>query len=134
ALRMDSQQRNSFGRVAHDHRERGFDASRAVRHIALVPMASNIPDLVGMRVDATRQSSPVCAALIVFALIPSFLGVLAKIYREAYAARSFAFGVAPLARKPSMSLALKPSCWRTSSLCSPSAGARLAGSLATPCT
>src|SRR5947208_440666 len=49
-----------------------FDTSRSY------PMASNIPHLVGMRVDATRQSSPVCAALIVFALIPSFLGVLTK--------------------------------------------------------
>src|SRR6516225_7975890 len=26
------------------------------------PMASNIPHLVGMRVDAIRQSAPVCAA------------------------------------------------------------------------
>ena len=31
-------------------------------------------------------------------------------------------------------LVLKPSCWRTSSLCSPSSGARLAGTFATPCT
>src|SRR5207247_1530068 len=39
-----------------------------------------------------------------------------------------------LAWKPSISEALNPSCSRTCSLCSPSAGARLAGTLVTPCT
>src|SRR3954471_10780805 len=47
-----------------------FDTSRSY------PMASNFPHLVGMRVAAMRQSSPVSAALIVFAIIPSFLAVL----------------------------------------------------------
>src|SRR5271156_3089689 len=51
-----------------------------------------------------------------------------------YAARSFAFGTAPLSRKPSISLVPKPSSARTASLCSPSAGARLAGTFATPRT
>src|SRR6185436_1630400 len=40
----------------------------------------------------------------------------------------------PLARRPSISCASKPSCLRISSLCSPSSGARLAGTLATSCT
>jgi len=43
-------------------------------------------------------------------------------------------GMARLARKFSISAALNPSCSRTCSLCSPSAGARLAGTLVTPCT
>ena len=34
---MDSQQRNAFGRIAHDHCEGGFDPSGTVRYIALVP-------------------------------------------------------------------------------------------------
>src|SRR5208282_5079579 len=46
---------------------------------------------------------------------------------SAAAARSSAFGTAPLACKPSISAALNPSCSRTSLLCSPSAGARFAG-------
>ena len=41
-----------------------------------------------------------------------------------------AFGMTPLARKPSMPSASKPSCRRISSLCSPSPGARCAGTLA----
>src|ERR1700722_81706 len=45
-----------------------------------------------------------------------------------------AFGTAPLACKASISIALKPSCARTSSLCSPSDGARFAGTFVTPCT
>src|SRR5205807_9997098 len=43
------------------------------------------------------------------------------------------FGMVRLARKPSISVGLNPSCSRTCSLCSPSAGARLAGTFATPC-
>src|SRR5882672_2330490 len=43
-------------------------------------------------------------------------------------------GIAPLARKPSISSVLKPSSFSTSSLCSPIPGARLAGTLVTPCT
>src|SRR5947208_1373726 len=42
-------------------------------------------------------------------------------------------GMARLARKPSISVALNPSCSRISSLCSPISGARLAGTFATPC-
>src|ERR1700719_491023 len=45
-----------------------------------------------------------------------------------------ACGIVPLARKPSISLVVKPSSFSTSSLCSPIRGARLAGTLATPCT
>src|SRR5882762_8104802 len=40
-----------------------FETSRSY------PMASNMPHLVGMRVDATRHSVPVCTALIVCAVI-----------------------------------------------------------------
>src|SRR5206468_9751058 len=40
----------------------------------------------------------------------------------------------PLARKPSIAFASKPSSFRTSSLCSPICGARFAGTLVTPCT
>ena len=49
--------------------------------------------------------------------------------KRAYAAAAMfpAFGMAPLACKPSISVALNPSCLRTSSLCSPSSGARFAG-------
>src|ERR1700726_4176913 len=43
-------------------------------------------------------------------------------------------GIVPLARKPSISLVVKPSSFSTSSLCSPILGARLAGVLVTPCT
>src|ERR1700691_2983629 len=43
-------------------------------------------------------------------------------------------GIVPLARKPSISLAVKPSSFRTSSLCSPIFGARFAGTFETPCT
>ena len=41
-----------------------------------------------------------------------------------------ACGTAPLARKPSISSLPKPSCLRISSLCSPSSGARRAGTFA----
>src|SRR6266481_8564425 len=51
----------------------------------------------------------------------------------AFAGRD-ACGIVPLARKPSICFASNPSCSRISSLCSPSSGARLAGTLATPCT
>src|SRR5881296_113091 len=43
-------------------------------------------------------------------------------------------GIAPLARKSLIAFASKPSSARTSSLCSPIFGARLAGTLLTPCT
>src|SRR3984885_16034319 len=43
-------------------------------------------------------------------------------------------GIVPLARKPLISSVVKPSSFRTSSLCSPIRGARLAGTLETPCT
>src|SRR5467141_4310095 len=45
-----------------------------------------------------------------------------------------ACGTAPFARRPSISSPLKPSCLRISSLCSPSSGARRAGTFAAPCT
>ena len=48
--------------------------------------------------------------------------------------KSEACGTAPLARKPSISSVVKPSSFSTSSLCSPIPGARLAGTLVTPCT
>src|ERR1700690_260943 len=48
--------------------------------------------------------------------------------------RCQACGTAPFARKPSISSLLKPSCLRISSLCSPSSGARRAGTFAVPCT
>src|SRR5438105_4189354 len=51
----------------------------------------------------------------------------------AFAGRD-ACGIVPLARKPSICFASKPSCSRTSSLCSPRSGPRFAGTLATPCT
>src|SRR5262249_3121893 len=51
-----------------------------------------------------------------------------------YAARSLAFGTAPLARRPSIPFASNPSSRRISSLCSPRLGARRAGTLVTPCT
>src|SRR5207237_3949839 len=51
----------------------------------------------------------------------------------AFAGRD-ACGIVPLARKPSICCASKPSCSRISSLCSPISGARFAGTLATPCT
>src|SRR5262249_6772508 len=51
-----------------------------------------------------------------------------------YAARSLAFGTAPLARRPSIAFASNPSSRRISSVCSPRLGARRAGTLATPCT
>jgi hypothetical protein len=54
--------------------------------------------------------------------------------RFATGARSFALGTAPLACKPSISFTLNPSALRTSSLCSPISGARLAATLVTPCT
>src|SRR5213596_3663686 len=41
--------------------------------------------------------------------------------------------VAPLSRKASLSVTNTPSCRRTSSLCSPISGARVAGTLSTPC-
>src|SRR5215831_20697553 len=53
---------------------------------------------------------------------------------RAYAARSLDRGMAPLARKPSICFASNPSSLRTSSLCSPTSGARLAATLLTPCT
>src|ERR1700686_3937894 len=43
-------------------------------------------------------------------------------------------GTAPLARRPAMSSPVNPSSFSTSSLCSPILGARLAGTLETPCT
>src|SRR5262249_40086807 len=43
------------------------------------------------------------------------------------------FAIAPLARRPSIWLALKPSSRRISSLCSPTPGARRAGTFAMPC-
>src|SRR5258706_1286014 len=46
----------------------------------------------------------------------------------------FAAGMAPLALRPAISAALNPSCCSTCSLCSPSPGARFAGTLATPCS
>src|SRR5262249_16660627 len=51
-----------------------------------------------------------------------------------YAARSLAFGTAPLVRRPSIAFASNPSSRRISSVCSPRLGARRAGTLATPCT
>ena len=109
--------------------------------------ALNMPRLVGMRAVATRQSIPISAADFMYASSPrksvvetcdSFsAGLRAPISGAAYptAARagSFAFGTAPLACNASISLPLNPSCLRTSSLCSPSAGARLAGTLVMPC-
>jgi hypothetical protein len=50
-------------------------------------------------------------------------------YPAAATARPPAFGTVPLMRNPLISPALNPSCVRTSSLCSPSAGARFAGHL-----
>src|SRR5712671_649893 len=46
----------------------------------------------------------------------------------------FAAGMAPLALRPAISAAPNPSSFSTCSLCSPSPGARFAGTLATPCT
>src|ERR1700760_838755 len=43
-------------------------------------------------------------------------------------------GIAPLVRRLSISSSPKPSSLRTSSLCSPILGARLAGTFETPCT
>ena len=71
ALRMDAQQRHAFGQFAEDDRERGFNPSVPFETSRSNPMASNIPHLVGMRVDAIRQSMPVCAVLIVSVLVPS---------------------------------------------------------------
>src|SRR5438552_14245212 len=53
---------------------------------------------------------------------------------DATAAVAAGFAMTPLARRRSISLASSPSSWRTSSLCSPRSGARLAGTFATPCT
>src|SRR5947209_20589528 len=39
-------ERNSFGYIAHDERERGFDPLAAVRHIALEPDGIKHPTLV----------------------------------------------------------------------------------------
>jgi Universal stress protein family len=49
-------------------------------------------------------------------------------------AGSFGLPSVPLVRKPSISFASNPSSFRISSLCSPSSGARFAGTLVTPCT
>ena len=54
--------------------------------------------------------------------------------RHCYLACPFGFGTAPLARKPSISVVLNPSCWSTSSLCSPSSGARFADTKVMPCS
>src|ERR1700761_2741215 len=42
---MDPQQRSSFRQITHDDRERGFDPSGAVRHIALEPDGIEHPPL-----------------------------------------------------------------------------------------
>ena len=47
---------------------------------------------------------------------------------------SFGFPSVPLMVNPSISFASNPNSLRISSLCSPSSGARLAGTLVTPCT
>src|SRR5712691_13296721 len=47
------------------------------------------------------------------------------------ACRGRACGMAPTARRPSMSSIVNPSCFRTSSLCSPRSGARRAGTFGT---
>ena len=117
-------------------------------HFFLKPAAMNMPHLVGMRAVATRQSVPTSFAVFMYASSPrksvaemceSFADTLRvpiwdTVYPAAARTGSFFVGMAPLACNASISLVSNPSCSRTSALCSPSAGARLAGTLVMPCT
>src|SRR5205823_2636114 len=104
-LRMDSQQRNASGWIAHDDRERAFDPSGAVRRIALEPDGIEHSPLRGHARghDAPKRTGlrgAHCLGSEGFDVFPRHLGV-SVLSHGRYAARTFAFGIVPLARKPS---------------------------------
>src|SRR5260221_1524 len=106
ALRLQAQQGCVARERASDEHERRFDAAQAV------PLEAERLERAPPGRQLGRRNLP---------------------YGHS-AGAFFAAGIAPLALSPAISAAPNPSCCSTCSLCSPSPGARFAGTLATPCT
>src|SRR5271156_4227908 len=129
---MDAQQWRAAGQFAEHDCQRCFGRLAAVRDLSLESNGAEHSPFGGHAGGGNSQKDAGLRGSHHFCSRSKYL--VAALASDRYAARSFAFGTAPLSRRPSISLVLKPSSLRTASLCSPGAGARLAGTFTTPRT